>query len=110
MITALENAADYQPFEMSIVADYQPKSATEHELVARLASLLWRLRRSTKIETGLFEMQGELYARAHAALAAPPPSRPNGRTSSISAPAIVNYALGPPDPDIALQEEAKASI
>ena len=28
------------------------------ELVARLASVLWRLRRSTSIETGLMQIQG----------------------------------------------------
>jgi hypothetical protein len=32
-------------------------SAVERELVLRLASLLWRLRRATTMETGLFEIQ-----------------------------------------------------
>jgi hypothetical protein len=31
----------------------------ERELMLRLASLLWRLRRATTMETGLFEMQAE---------------------------------------------------
>ena len=66
VITALENAADYQAFEAAIVSDYQPRSATERELVSRLASLLWRLRRSTSIETGLFEIQGELMQERNA--------------------------------------------
>ena len=60
VITALENAADYEAFEASIALDHQPRSATERELVSRLASVLWRLRRSTAIETGLFQIQGEL--------------------------------------------------
>ena len=60
VIDVLENAADYEMFAASIAADYQPRSATESALVARLASLLWRLRRSTSIETGLFQIQGEL--------------------------------------------------
>ena len=60
VITALENTADYQAFEASIVSDYQSRSTTERELVSRLASLLWRLRRSTSIETGLFQIQAEL--------------------------------------------------
>ena len=60
VIAALENAADYEMFAASIAADHQPRSATESALVARLASLLWRLRRSTGIETGLFQIQGEL--------------------------------------------------
>ena len=108
VVTALENATDYQAFEMSIVADYQPKSATEHELVARLASLLWRLRRSTKIETGLFELQGEFMRERMPRWRRRLPV-PEWKDELDSAPAIVNYALGPPDPDIALQEEAKAS-
>src|SRR5476649_77952 len=60
VISSLENAADYQAFEASIASDYQPRSATDRELVSRLASVLWRLRRSTSIETGLFQIQGEL--------------------------------------------------
>ena len=61
VITAFEDSAEYQEFERRIMADHQPHSATDRELVARLASLLWRLRRSAQIETGLFQMQGELY-------------------------------------------------
>jgi hypothetical protein len=60
VIAALENAADYEAFEATIASDYQPRSATEGELISRLASLLWRLRRSTSIETGLFQIQAEL--------------------------------------------------
>jgi hypothetical protein len=37
-----------------------PRSVIELALVHRLASLLWRLRRATAIETGLFELQSEL--------------------------------------------------
>src|SRR5215203_3736551 len=65
VITALENAGDYQAFETIIAADYQPRSATEALLVTELVSVLWRLRRSTRIETGLFEIQGELMRHAN---------------------------------------------
>ena len=41
------------------VADYDAQSAVERELVLRLASLLWRLRRATTMETGLFEIQAD---------------------------------------------------
>src|SRR5688500_14060020 len=60
VITALESAADYRAFEASILAEHNPRTMTERELVTRLASLLWRLRRSTSIETGLFQMEAEL--------------------------------------------------
>jgi hypothetical protein len=59
VIGALENAVDYRALETSIMADFQPRSATDRELVCRLASVLWRLRRATAIETGLFQVQGE---------------------------------------------------
>ena len=59
VIGALEDAEDYQAFEAAVIADYDVQSAVERELVLRLASLLWRLRRATTIETGLFEIQAE---------------------------------------------------
>src|SRR5580700_3283302 len=59
VIGALEDADDYKAFEAAIIADYQAESAVERELVLRLASLLWRLRRATTMETGLFEMQAD---------------------------------------------------
>ncbi len=59
VIGALENAKDYKAFEAAITADYDAQSAVERELVLRLASLLWRLRRASTIETGLFEIQAE---------------------------------------------------
>ena len=59
VIGALEDAEDYQAFEAAIMGDYDAQSAVERELVLRLASLLWRLRRATTIETGLFEMQAD---------------------------------------------------
>src|SRR3954469_23446228 len=77
VITALEDAVDYQAFVESIAFDHQPRSATERELVSRLASVLWRLRRSTAIETGLFQIQGELMQDKTASVSArrrlPPP-------------------------------------
>src|SRR5215468_8334121 len=57
VICALEDAEDYQAFEAAITADYEAQSTVERELVLRLASVLWRLRRAMKIETGLFEIQ-----------------------------------------------------
>src|ERR1700756_755484 len=59
VIDALEDAADYAAFEMAVTADYDAQSAVERELVLRLASLLWRLRRATTIESGLFNIQAK---------------------------------------------------
>jgi hypothetical protein len=57
VIDALEDAEDYASFEMAVTADYDAQSAVERELILRLASLLWRLRRATAIESGLFKIQ-----------------------------------------------------
>jgi len=55
VIAAFEDAEDYQAFEAAVIADYDAETAVERELVLRLASVLWRLRRATGIETALFE-------------------------------------------------------
>jgi hypothetical protein len=68
VIGALEDREDYKAFEAAITADYDAQSAVERELVLRLASLLWRLRRATMMETGLFEIQAEYlssYRQSH---------------------------------------------
>jgi hypothetical protein len=57
VIGALEDAEDYAAFEMAVTADFDATSAVERELVLRLASLLWRLRRATAIESGLFRIE-----------------------------------------------------
>jgi hypothetical protein len=59
VLSALEDAEDYQAFETAITVDYDAQSAVERELVLRLASILWRLRRATTMETGLFEIQAQ---------------------------------------------------
>src|SRR4249919_2577401 len=59
VIEPLEDSEDYKAFEQAVTADYDAETAVERELVLRLASLLWRLRRSTSIETGLFQIQNE---------------------------------------------------
>jgi hypothetical protein len=55
VIAALEDAVDYQAFETAVASDYDAETAVERELVLRLASVLWRLRRATGIEAALFE-------------------------------------------------------
>src|SRR6478752_4222699 len=59
VIARLEDADEYQAFEAAVTADYDAESAVERELVLRLASILWRLRRANSIETVLFGMDPE---------------------------------------------------
>jgi hypothetical protein len=89
VIGALEDAEDYKAFEAIIIADYDAQSAVERELVLRLASLLWRLRRATTMETGLFEIQADHLREFRQARRAHPISREVvytvfGRADSIS--------------------------
>src|SRR5262249_60623059 len=80
VIGTLEDADDYKAFEKAITADYDAQSALERELVLQLASILWRLRRATTIETGLFEIQaGHLRDYRQKPQTAPGFSRPYSR-------------------------------
>jgi hypothetical protein len=60
VLEPLESPEEYRTFEAAIVSEYVPQTPVEQELVHRLASLFWRLRRSTSIETGLLRMQSEI--------------------------------------------------
>jgi hypothetical protein len=62
VVGPLENPADYRGFELAVTAAYDAETAVERELVLRLASLLWRLRRATSVETGLLQIQWDLRA------------------------------------------------
>jgi hypothetical protein len=59
VVRDVENADDYAAFEAAVIADYDARTAVERELVLRLASLLWRLRRATAVETDLLSIQAE---------------------------------------------------
>ena len=60
VIENIEDVDDYRAFEAAVVADYEARTAVARELVLRLASLLWRLRRATAIETDLLRIQAEI--------------------------------------------------
>jgi hypothetical protein len=60
VIETVEDIEDYRAFEAAIIADFDAETAVERELVLRLASLLWRIRRATSIETDLIRLQTEV--------------------------------------------------
>jgi hypothetical protein len=67
VIRHFENIRSYRAFERALIGSVDPRSVLELALAHRLASLLWRLRRASAIETGLFEIQsGLLSARGQA--------------------------------------------
>ena len=59
VVRTLEEVRSYRSFERALIRSIDSRTAIELALVHRLANLLWRLRRASTIETGLFETQGE---------------------------------------------------
>jgi len=47
VVTAIQDVEESKRFQATIRADCQPSSMIERELIARLASLQWWLRRTT---------------------------------------------------------------
>jgi hypothetical protein len=60
VVDALEDPEDYKAFEIAVASDFDAQTAVERELVLRLASLLWRLRRATAIDTGLLQGRSDI--------------------------------------------------
>ena len=80
VIAGLEDIKDYQAFEAAVISDYEAESTVERELVLRLASVLWRIRRATGIETAIFKsMTTEPGKAENGPSAHPSPRQPTSR-------------------------------
>ena len=107
VIQVLEDVRSYRAFERTLVGSVDPRSVIELALVHRLASLLWRLRRACAIETGLFEMQGELLSARRQ-----DPSRGPSQAGALPTVTLANgHSNGPgpngrDDPPISDQDNA----
>ena len=55
VIAVLESSEDYEAFEATVLSDYNAETAVERQLGLRLASVFWRLRRATSMETAVFD-------------------------------------------------------
>jgi hypothetical protein len=75
VIDGLEDSEDYRASEAAVIADYDARTAVERELVLRLASLLWRLRRVITIETDLLRIQSDI-SRERRGVRCGPPGEP----------------------------------
>ncbi len=99
VVTILEDADRYEALIQALMRDYRPETEIEQQLIARLASLLWRLRRATLIETGLFQIQGEIVCER---------SRGNSSDASIGRLSIfykmLDYTAQRPDTNISGSE------
>ena len=91
VVRNLEDVRAYRAFERALVGSVDPGTVIELALIHRLASLLWRLRRASAIETGLFEIQGELLLAARQA-----PSHGPSQQGMLPTPTQVNgYSKAP---------------
>ena len=89
VIDGLEDREDYRAFEAAVIADYDAQTAVERELVLRLASLLWRLRRIISIETDLLRIQSDIARECRGALRGRPPEPEEESGSSRDLPPLV---------------------
>jgi hypothetical protein len=80
VVEFIEDVEDYRAFEIAIASEYDARSVVERELVLRLASLLWRIRRATGIETALLALEAE-----NAQGRSPPPGPLDAKESRRSA-------------------------
>jgi hypothetical protein len=111
VVANYEDVRAYRAFERALVGSVDPRTVSELMLAHRLASLLWRLRRASAIETGLFEIQGEslLALRQN-------PSRGAAQSGTIQPPAgakghsKVCVSIGPHDPPLNEQEPLSTSM
>jgi hypothetical protein len=71
----LEVKGEFQLFRKKIAAAYRHQTFLDHELIDRLAVLLWRLRRANAIETGILSIQANIQLGFR---------RERGRLSSLS--------------------------
>jgi hypothetical protein len=89
VIDGLQDSEDYRAFEAAVIADYDARTAVERELVLRLASLLWRLRRIISIETDLLRIQSDIVRDRRASFRGPPAEAERESESSTQSPPFV---------------------
>ena len=99
VIASLEDTEDYKAFEAAVIADYDGQTAVERELVLRLASVLWRLRRATAIETQLLEIQAEALRKGGHQLDDTPQEQATSYCSvhHLPRPTLHHASLGSPE-------------
>jgi hypothetical protein len=89
VIDGIEDSEDYRAFEAAVIADYDARTAVERQLVLRLASLLWRLRRIISIETGLLRIQSDIVRDRRLSFRGPPSEAERESASGTQSPPVV---------------------
>jgi hypothetical protein len=67
VVDVCEDQTAYKALQKAIHADYCPRSNFELQLIGRLVSLLWRLRRATAIESGILAIQANAHRKRKSA-------------------------------------------
>jgi hypothetical protein len=106
VIDGLEDTEDYRAFEAAVIADYDARTAVERELVLRLASLLWRLRRIISIETDLLRIQSDIARERRAAFG----GRGYEPETTSGSSAVSPSAIFDPPPGEGMDGEYEASL
>ena len=103
VVRTLEDVRSYRAFERALVGSVDPRSVLELALGHRLANLLWRLRRASAIETGLFETQGEFSKRQNSG---------RGQPGAVQTAARLNGhgSSGPHEPPASDRESLSTSM
>jgi hypothetical protein len=65
VIETIDDPKCYRRLEQTLISNIAPRTAIELELVHRLASLFWRLRRADAVENGLFALQADNCSQNH---------------------------------------------
>ena len=98
LIPRCEDGDEYRAFEAAVTAEFAPRTVIQFELAQRLALLLWRLRRATAIEAGLFDIQSRMINRERQA------KRQAQTPVTIDSPPLVPV----PSPQAAVQNEGQS--
>jgi hypothetical protein len=111
VVKTLEDVRSYRAFERAVIGCLDPRTVIELALAHRLASLLWRLRRASAIESGLFEIQGEpLSARGQGSSRAPRQRRTLQTASGANGHSKLPSSNGRDDPTTSDRRPLSASV
>jgi hypothetical protein len=106
VVRTLEDVRSYRAFERALIRSIDPRTAIELALVHRLANLLWRLRRASTIETGLFEGEFLLAQRQSSAREQPEAVQ----TARVNGHGKMPGSNGPHEPPVDDREPRSTSM
>jgi hypothetical protein len=91
IIDGLEDSEDHRALEAAVIAEYDARTTLQRELVLRLASFLWRLRRIILIETDSSRFNRPASGSAAPSLANPAHKAPGVREAIEASGVTLRY-------------------